>query len=940
MKLPAALFSLVLLAAAGAAEPTSSLGVVEIRCEEEVDPLGVDVPQPRLSWTLASPERGQTQTAYQVLVASRPALLHQNQGDLWDSGRVLSDETQSIPYGGRALESAQQVFWKVRVWDRGGQGAEWSRGGMWTMGVLRAADWHARWISDSELIRWQRGLLDERSPETGGNHARPEIQPGAAAPGPYPRANDTLRLRREFSVRPGFRRALVQFCGLGQYELTLNGIRVQQGLLAPGWTDCDKTCLYDTLDVTPWLRSGPNAIGVSLAGGMYNVQEGRYVKFVTDFRPLTAMGQIRIEYADGTVQFVGTDKQWRVTPGPVTFSNVYGGEDYDARRDPRGWDAPGFDDRAWGHAAPWDGPKGWLRGQSRAAPPLATFETLAPAATHPLRPGVAVYDLGQNASLMLRLKVRGPAGATVRVIPAELLAADGSVDRSSVGGEAWWQFTLAGTGASEEWRPREFYHGARFLQVESRASKGGGEGPVVESIEGIVVHSTSAPVGRFACSSDLFNRIHSLVRWAQLSNLASVLTDCPHRERLGWLEQTHLNGPALRYEFNLNRLLAKTVGDMADSQEAGGLVPDIAPEFVKFSGGFRDSPEWGSACVLVPWQQYEWTGDADLLRRSYDMMKRYVAYLGSRAKDYVVSYGLGDWYDLGPNPPGQAQLTPAALTATAFYYDDALILSRVAARLGDAAASAHYEELAGKIRSAFNRAFFEPATGRYATGSQCANAIPLVMGLVEPERRAGVLASIVADVRARGNALTAGDVGYRYLLRALADGGRSDVIFEMNNQSEKPGYGYQLAHGATSLTEAWDANRSSSQNHFMLGQINEWFYHDLAGIQGDPDGPGFKKIIIKPAVVGDLTWVRADYDSVRGRITSRWRRTDSEFTLGVSIPANTTATVCVPAKDAGSVTEGGLPAGKNPDVHFLRLAEGCAVFAVGSGTYTFVSTLP
>jgi hypothetical protein len=264
----------------------------------------------------------------------------------------------------------------------------------------------------------------------------------------------------------------------------------------------------------------------------------------------------------------------------------------------------------------------------------------------------------------------------------------------------------------------------------------------------------------------------------------------------------------------------------------------------------------------------------------------------------------------------------------------------VAARLGDAAASAHYEELAGKIRSAFNRAFFEPATGRYATGSQCANAIPLVMGLVEPERRAGVLASIVADVRARGNALTAGDVGYRYLLRALADGGRSDVIFEMNNQSEKPGYGYQLAHGATSLTEAWDANRSSSQNHFMLGQINEWFYHDLAGIQGDPDGPGFKKIIIKPAVVGDLTWVRADYDSVRGRITSRWRRTDSEFTLGVSIPANTTATVCVPAKDAGSVTEGGLPAGKNPDVHFLRLAEGCAVFAVGSGTYTFVSTLP
>ena len=379
---------------------------------------------------------------------------------------------------------------------------------------------------------------------------------------------------------------------------------------------------------------------------------------------------------------------------------------------------------------------------------------------------------------------------------------------------------------------------------------------------------------------------------------------------------------------------------MADSQEAGGLVPDIAPEFVKFSGGFRDSPEWGSACVLVPWQQYEWTGDVDLLRRSYDMMKRYIDYLGSRAADHVVSHGLGDWYDLGPRPPGLAQLTPVALTATAFYYHDAWVLSRAAALLGKPDESAQYEELAGQIRAAFNRAFFDPAAGRYATGSQCANAIPLAMGLVEPARRAEVLAAIVADVRGRGNALTAGDVGYRYLLRALADGGRSDVIFDMNNQSEKPSYGFQLARGATSLTEAWDADRRSSQNHFMLGQINEWFYHDLAGIQGDPAGPGFKKIIIKPAVVGDLTWVRADYQSVRGRITSKWKRTGSQLELGVTIPVNTTATVHVPAKDAASVTEGGRPAEQSPGVRFLRMEEGCAVYTVSSGNFTFASVLP
>jgi hypothetical protein len=321
-------------------------------------------------------------------------------------------------------------------------------------------------------------------------------------------------------------------------------------------------------------------------------------------------------------------------------------------------------------------------------------------------------------------------------------------------------------------------------------------------------------------------------------------------------------------------------------------------------------------------------------------MKRYVAYLGSRATGHIVSHGLGDWYDIGPNPPGHAQLTPAALTATAFYYYDTWILARVAALLGIRREAVEYRELAGRIRTAFNQTFFDPVAGRYATGSQCANAIPLVMNLVEPARRAAVLAAVVRDVRERGNALTAGDVGYRYLLRALADGGRSDVIFDMNNQSDKPGYGYQLAQGATSLTEAWNADPGSSQNHFMLGQINEWFYHDLAGIQGDPAGPGFKKIIIRPAIVGDLTWVKADYDSVRGRIVSAWQRAGTQLTLQVTIPANTTATIYVPTRNATTVREGRLAAGQSEDVRFLRMAGHCAVYEVGSGNYTFTAGLP
>jgi hypothetical protein len=421
--------------------------------------------------------------------------------------------------------------------------------------------------------------------------------------------------------------------------------------------------------------------------------------------------------------------------------------------------------------------------------------------------------------------------------------------------------------------------------------------------------------------------------------MMSVLTDCPHREKLGWLEEDHLNGPALRYEFDLARLFSKAMNDMGDSQRLSGLVPDIAPEYVVFNGGFVDSPEWGSAVILVPWQQYQFTGDLEMLRQHYPEMSRYVTYLGTKAKGHLVTHGLGDWYDIGPKPPGVAQLTPIPLTATAFYFEDARILALTADLLHRTEDVKRYAGLANDIHLAFNKEFFQPDTGQYATGSQTANAIPLVMGLVEPARRQGVLDAIVKDIHARTNSLTAGDVGYRYLLRALADGGRSDVIFEMNNQSEKPGYGYQLKQGATSLTEAWDAGRGSSQDHFMLGQITEWFYHDLAGISCDPAGPGFKKIVIKPAVVGDITWTKAAWDSIRGRIACDWEREAGRFSLKVTIPPNTTATVFVPAKMPSDVTEGGVAANRAKGVKLVSHPKGLAIFEIESGTYTFESRM-
>jgi hypothetical protein len=915
-----AVVSWVVAPPAAAADGSGGLTPVELRCDWMVDPLGVDSAPPRLSWQLRGDGRqGLWQTAWQVLVASSEEGLKTDRGDVWDSGRVESDEQLHVPYGGRPLRSAERVFWKVRVWDGADRPSAWSAPGTWTMGVLEPLDWHGRWITDPGLLRWSRP------------------QPGVA--GPNPRANDTLLLRREFAVRPGLRRALVNVCGLGHYEMTANGDRVGNRLLTPGWTDYDKVALYDTQDVTSRLHSGRNAVGLLLGSGMYNVQEGRYHKFVSVFRPLTAIAQIRLEYENGTVDVVGTNGEWRVARGPIVFSNVYGGEDYDARLEPSGWNGPGFDDGAWSAAAVMDAPPRVLRGASHASPPFRTFEAFAPVEVRELRPGVAVYDFGQNASMMPRLRVRGPGGARVTMIPAELLKADGSVDRGSVGGgEAWWSYTLAGRAEGETYFPRFFYHGSRYLQVE-RASPAGAALPEIESLESVVVHSDSPPAGEFACSSELFNRIRTLVRWAQRSNLAHVITDCPHRERLGWLEQYHLNGPSLRYETDLARLYAKSFADMADAQQPSGLVPDIAPEYVVFESGFRDSPEWGSAVILAAWQHYVWTGDDAPLRRNYDAMQRYVAYLASRAEGDIVGHGLGDWYDIGPNPPGYAQLTPIALTATAIDYEDTLTLSRIARRLGQEADAKRYAEDASRIRAAFNRKFFDPVASVYATGSQTAQAMPLVLGLVPDGHRARVIEALVRDVRAHGNATTAGDVGYRYVLRALADGGRSDVIYDMNHQSDRPGYGYQLARGATSLTEAWDANPQSSQNHFMLGQIMEWFYGDLAGLVPDPDAPGFERVRIRPQPVPGVTWARAAHASPRGRVSVSWRQENGAFFLDVELPPNSSAEVWMPAADERRLREGGAALGATPGVRLLRQESGRAVLAVDSGRYAFSSSL-
>ncbi|MFO1487945.1 MAG: family 78 glycoside hydrolase catalytic domain [Verrucomicrobiota bacterium] len=883
-----------------------------MRCDYAINPLGVDSPTPRLFWKLTSSARSQAQTGYEILVASSPDQLSRNEGDVWASGRVSSPDSIQVLYQGKQLQSLQQVFWKVRVWDQDGNASKWSAPATWTMGVLNDSDWHARWIGTTNVDL------------------------------------PSLRLRHEFTAKRAVRRALICICGLGQYELSLNGSKIGDDHLSPGWTKYDKTCLYDTYDITASLKRGQNALGIELGNGMYNVLGGgRFTKFKKSFGPQQAIAQIRIEYTDGSVEFVGTDETWQSSAGPITFSSIYGGEDFDGRRVERNWNTSGFDHSKWSPATPLDGPGGKLRGLSCAAPPLKYFDTHKAVASHTLTNGDTVYDLGQNASHVWELAVSGPAGSQVRVMPAELLGPDGGVEQRSMGagrrGAYVSEFTK-GTDGTETWSPKFFFVGCRYLQVHRTAAFTNGPLPRIESVSARVIHSSSEPVGEFECSNELFNRIRKLVRWAQRSNMLSLLTDCPHREKLGWLEQAHLNGPSIRYEFGLDQLFTKKMNDIADSQLSNGLVPTTAPEYTIFAdktntarlrNNFGDTPEWSAAFILVPWQQYQFSGDLELFRRHFDAMKAYIAYLGTRANHHLLDYGLGDWYDLGPNKPGVSQLTPPAVTASAFYFENVRTLGLAAALIGKKQEAEDYAALAEKIRLAFNEKFYNVTNGSYSTGSQCANALPLVMGICEPQHRQAVLAALVTDIQAHGTANTAGDVGYRYVLRALADGGRSDVIFDINNQTNKPGYGMQLAKGKTSLTEAWDGG--SSQNHFMLGQIEEWFYHDVAGIRSD--GNGFKRITIAPQPVGDLKWAKASYNSVRGKIVSGWKRDPDKFTLNVTIPANTTATVHLPAASAEGVRENGRPVTGGKGVTFLRMENGRAVYAVGSGSYVFESRL-
>jgi hypothetical protein len=811
----------------------------------------------------------------------------------------------------------------VQVEDGAGRLAAWSAPARFVTALAEAADWgEARWIGYEDMPARERLV--------------PGIH-GLVDPGRHPRLKRPVvpLLRRVFVVRKPVAQALLFVTGLGHYEAYLNGEKIGDRFLAPGWTDYDETVLYDACDVTGQVRAGPNALSAIVGNGFHHIAPERYYKLAIAYGWPKLLAALRIEYADGSRETIATGPAWKAAPSPITFTSIYGGEDFDARLEPEGWTGTDFDDTGWGRAAAATPPRGRL--QVETDHPLRVMETLAPVSVRPAGPGAVLYDFGQNASGIVLLTVRGASGQVVTLTPAELVTPEGLPNQKASGEPYRWTYTLRGGGA-ESWAPRFTYYGFRYVRVEGALPAGTGGSadlPRIVSIEMAHTRNSAPAVGLFETSSPLLGRIDRLIRWAIRSNLASVVTDCPHREKLGWLEQTYLMGDAVHFNHDLFGLYRKQVSDVKDAQTPEGLVPDIAPEYVEFEGGFRDSPEWGSAGVVVPWLVYRWYGDRETLERAWPAMRRYLDYLGTKAQDHLLSHGLGDWYDLGKRFPGEAQLTPKAVTATASWFRCLRIAGAAARALGYPDDALRYDARAGEVRAAFNRAFFDPKAATWSTGSQTALAMPLVVGLAPDGEEGRVLESLVRRIEADGGALTAGDIGFHYVVEALSHAGRGELLFAMNARDDVPGYGFQLKKGATALTESWAALEEVSNNHLMLGHLMRWFYAGLLGIDQSRDSVGYASLVLKPQVVSGLEWARGEFRSPRGRIASAWRRERGRLVLEVAVPVNATAELHLPAKAEAGIRESGRPLEGRSDLSVRSRSAEAAVVTLGSGRYRF-----
>lgn len=854
---------------------------------------------PVFSWRVEGQEENIRQLGYRVQV------WREDGQTCWDSGSVESRRMTGIPYRGEPLTAGSAYTWRVEC--RLSRGGTVGGGSDWGGAAAPGSDGAVQAPAEGQITV----VCGNSSFETG--LFGPEDWKGCF----IGETKDHVYhlYRKAFSAGAGLKKARLYICALGHFEGWINGRKVSDHVLEPGWSDYNKTCFYTAYNVTELLQEGDNALTVKPGDGMFHVPGGRYVYYERSYGRCKFLAQLELFFEDGRRQRIVTDESWRMTESPIRFCCIYGGEDYDGRLMRKEYlEADYREGSRWVPAQRVEPPRGKLTAMPME--PMKVMQCYEPVKVIKVSGDTWLYDFGVNFSGWVRLRLRTDgraAGRLVSMKPGEILGPDGRVDQQMTRQNCLWNYILS-EEREQEFAPDFTYTGFRYVEVTGAEARGG---PVmIESLTGEFLYPDLEQGGEFECSNRLFNGIHRIVLQAILSNTKSYFTDCPHREKLGWLEQVHLIGPSVMYNLQVQNLYAKIEQDMADSQRENGLVPDICPEYVTGFGrwheGFVDSPEWGSACILGPWYAYKRYGDPEMLRRFYGVMKRYLEYLGSRTHHQVLHHGLGDWLDIGPCTP-HSQNTPVPVTATCVYYYDLDVMRQIAELLGCEEDAREYRKQMETVFAEYNLQFLDRQTGRYATGSQAAQAMSLVAGLVPEEMQEKVIRQLREDVEKRGFAVTAGDVGHPFLVAALMKYGMTDLLNAMTNLTDTPGYGYQVVNGATSLTEEWDgpdpARPHGSQNHLMLGSIEEWFYGSLGGIDLIRGRSTLEEITIAPRPEEGVDWVKAWTLHPYGRISVEWRRADGQVQVEVLVPPNVTA--------------------------HLRRPDGTEAAVVGSGRYRY-----
>jgi len=884
-----------------------SLRITGEKTEYYENPVDIGTSVPRFSWQLEDTMRNVQQEAYRILVAEYSRNLKPGKAEVWDTDWIESSESLFIPFEGKPLKSGRRYYWKVLVRDNNKREVVSEELNFFETALLQSDEWKANWISFD-------GGREE-------NSFRPR----------------SVMLRKDFNLKNSIEKARVYVSGLGNYVLYLNGEKIGNDLLTPGWTDYHKRVQYQVYDITDYVTEGNNAAGILLGNMWWSGGLGWRGAEVYSDGPLKAIAQIEVEYKDGSKDLILSDPTWKAAQSPVTENSLYHGETYDARLEMDGWSKPGFDDSGWNPAETEDMSN--IKLSTRISPPIQIMDTITPESVKEVKPGVFVYDMGFNMVGIARLSVSGEAGDTVVMKFAELLHEDGTVAQENLrSARATDRYILKGDG-TESWAPHFTYHGFRYVQIEGFPGE-----PKKGNLTGLRFYSSASESGQFASSNDLLNNIWANIMNGQKGNMHSVPTDCPQRdERLGWMGDAQIFAPTSAYNMDMAAFYAKWLRDITDSQHETGYVFDVNPAIV-VSGPSKAG--WGDAVTVVPMVMYDFYKDKRILEENYEGMKAWVEYMRQKSIDHIYRWsenegeweGYGDWIAVVKSP-----VQPIS---AAYYYYSTKLLSKAAGILENTNDQQFYSALSDSIRQAFHKRFFDSELLNYPSGTQTANLLPLNFSLTPEEHKDKVAKNIIDDVRERGNHPSTGFLGTAYLLPTLSRFGEHQLAYETAINEDYPSWGYMVKNGATSMWELWNSDteppdRMNSRNHFALGSVGEWYYSHLAGIR--PLEPGFRKIKISPLPADGLDWVQSTYHSACGPVKSSWSKDGEAFHMDIEIPANTMAEVVIPIlspnrqvlTESGNVVTGNEETTDVKGISVKEINDNSIVLEIKSGKYAF-----